>query len=199
MHAPPEPVPHSPLSPQHIWQINEARKSSRKIRRAINVARFDGWTLAIAAGLTVVFSIGDISGMAIGLILGLIAGVELYSANRLRVLQPESARVLGFNQIALALLLIIYSTWRIYSELSGKGEMAEIGNDPMVAQTLKDSGITQLVTMTVIAIYSGLIAIAICAQGGLAIYYFTRVKHIRKHLAQTPQWIIEMQKADISI
>jgi hypothetical protein len=195
-----EAAPNSPLSPEHLWQITEARKSSRKIRRAVSVARFDGWSLALAAGLTFVLSIGDRSGMAIGILLAAIAGVELYNANRLRALNPQAARVLGFNQIALALLLIVYSICKIYAAMSGKGEVDQIGQaDPMAAQMLKDTGITQMVTTMELAIYSGLIAYAIFAPGGMALYYFTRVKHVRKHLSQTAPWIIAMQKADISI
>ena len=48
--APVDAVANPPLSPEHLWQIAEARKSSKKIRRAVSVARFDGWTLALAAG-----------------------------------------------------------------------------------------------------------------------------------------------------
>ncbi len=196
--APAEAVANSPLSPEQLWQITEARKSSRKIRRAVNIARFDGWTLALAAGLTFVLSIGDLSGMAIGALLGVIAGVELYNANRLRALNPRAARILGFNQLALALLLILYSSWQIYAQLTGKGEVEQLGqSDPLVAQSLQ--GINQIVTTIVLGIYSGLIAVAIFAQGSLALYYFTRIKHIRKHVSRTAPWIIAMQKADIGI
>jgi len=198
--APVDAVANPPLSPEHLWQIAEARKSSKKIRRAVSVARFDGWTLALAAGLTFVLSIGDLSGMAIGLVLAVIAGVELYSANRLRSLDPQAARVLGFNQVALALLLIIYSSWQIYAAMTGRGEVDQVSqSDPMVAQALKDTGITQLMTTLVLATYSGLLAVAIFAQGSLALYYFTRTKHVRKHISQTAPWIIAMQKADIAI
>ena len=32
------------------------------------------------------------------------------------------------------------------------------------------------------------------AQGGTALYYFTREKHIRAYREQTPAWIVEFQQ-----
>jgi len=37
--------------------------------------------------------------------------------------------------------------------------------------------------------------VAIIAQGGTTLYYFTRAKYIRAYRDQTPPWIVEMQRA----
>ena len=53
-------------------------------------------------------------------------------------------------------------------------------------------GLTRLITL---AIYGGMIAVAVFAQGGLALYYFTRGKYVRAYVQQTPEWVLAVQKA----
>jgi hypothetical protein len=62
--------------------------------------------------------------------------------------------------------------------------------DPDMARTAKS--LTQQVSY---GLYGGLILFAILAQGGTALYYFSREKYIRAYLEQTPDWIINMQKS----
>jgi hypothetical protein len=186
------------LSDEHLRQITAARLASRKIRRAIGVAKGDGWTLAIFAAFSLLFSIGNWSGMLMGVCLGAIAWVELYGAGRLRRLEPQATRILGFNQVALSSLLVLYACCQIYAELTGHGQYAAlVGTDPQLSDALQPfQQLTNLISMT---FYCALIVIAVFAQGGLALYYFTRAKLLRAYIEQTPQWIVAMQKADISI
>jgi hypothetical protein len=53
------------------------------------------------------------------------------------------------------------------------------------------SGLARMIS---IAVYVGLACVAIFAQGGTALYYFSREKHIRAYREQTPAWIVEMQQ-----
>jgi len=41
---------------------------------------------------------------------------------------------------------------------------------------------------------TGLIAVALLVQGGTALYYFSRQKHLLRYLQQTPPWIQQMQR-----
>lgn len=192
------PAPAPPqLTEAHLRQLADARYAAKKIRRAAGVASMDGWTIAVCALLTFVLDMPSVSGVVIGLALGVIAFVELRAVAGVRKLDPLAARTLGFNQLALAGLIILYALWRIYMEMHGRGELASLNSDPEVAQAMKDY--VGDMRPLVVGAYMLLIAFAILAQGSLAFYYFTRAGRIRQYLAQTPQWIIDMQRSGVPL
>jgi len=181
------------LSAEHLQQLAAARAAMRKISRAMAVARFDGGTIAFGAAITFMFSLGSISGMVIGAALGVIAFIELHSAARLKRLDPGSIRWLGLNQLALCGMLILYSLWSIYSELTGSGITGELkAVDPQLQQMMP--GLDALARQMTLLVYGGVIVASLLAQGGMALYYFTRKKYLQTYLSQTPPWIVEMQK-----
>ena len=189
-------VPH--LSEENLQQLALARTGGRKVRRAISVASFDGWTIGVFAALTLLFSLTDLSGLFVGLGLGMIACIELRGANKLRRLEPKAVRMLAFNQIALGILLLVYSVWRIVVVMKSDGAYAAVGaSDPQLARMLQP--VENLTRMISLAVYAALIGIAVFAQGGLALFYFTREKHLQAYLMKTPAWIVAMQRAGITI
>src|SRR4051794_30754697 len=98
----PPPIPSAAppqLTAEHFRQIAEARTGWRRVRRAVGVARFDGWSIGVFGALTALFSITSPSGLLLGLGMVAVAAVELWSATRLGRLDPKAARVLGFNQL----------------------------------------------------------------------------------------------------
>jgi hypothetical protein len=192
-------IPTSPqLSEQNLRELAEARKSLRKVGRAISVARFDGWTIAIFAGLTFLMGVTDLGNILMALGLGAVAYFELTGASRLRRLDGSAIRMLGFNQFGMAALLTLYALWRIHVELSGGGMITTmIQSDPMDAQVLgpwQNFGHS-----LVIAFYGAVIAVAILGMGGMAWFYFSRRKYLEAYLTHTPQWIIAMQKTGLSL
>ena len=192
--APVMPTPVAPtLAPEHLQQLAAAQTRGRKIGRAIAVAKFDGWSVATFAFLTFLLGITSPPSILLGGLMGVIAFIELRSAAALKRLQPEAARTLGLNQIALGCLLAAYAAWKIYRELTGAGDYAEIAaTDAQLAEMLKPvESLTRLFTL---ALYGGLIAFAALAQGGMALYYFTREKHLRAYVQQTPAWVITVQQ-----
>jgi hypothetical protein len=171
---PPIPQPASPqLTPAHFQQLAEAQRKLKKVRRAVSVANFDGWTIGIFGGLSLMFGvIGGISpgDIVVGLVLATIAFVELRTAKNLRRLDLRSARVLGFNQLALAGLIILYSLWRIHDATSATGSESEMISeiaqvDPGMANQARS--FSQQVSF---GMYGGLILFTILAQGGTALY-----------------------------
>ena len=148
------------------------------------------------AALTCLCSLGSVSGVLLGLGMAVVAAVELHSAKRLRRLQPQAARTLGLNQLALAAMLILYALWSIHGELTGEGAYASLkASDAQLAAML--GPIEDLTRMVVLAVYGAVIAVAVLAQGGLAVFYFSRVKHIKAYLTHTPDWILQMQRAGV--
>ena len=176
----------------------DARNAAKKIRRVATVATGDAWTIAIFAALSFICGLtSGVSGILMGVAMGVVAYVEFTGASRVRRLDASATRTLGYNQLALAGVLIIYALWNLFAT-SSSGLSAEInsqlgsmgGSGMGVAKEAQDIG--QLVNNLV---YGSLIAIAIFAQGGTALYYFSREKHITQYVQTTPPWIIEMQRA----
>ena len=186
-----------PLTEAHLRQLAEAANRARVIRRAASVARFDGWTVGAFAALTLLFSLGSVSGMLLGGAMAAVAAVELRAAARLRRFDARAAHTLALNQLALAATLILYALSQIHAELTGAGTFAAAaGSDPQLAQMLRPvEGLARLVTLFT---YGGLIAVALLAQGGLALYYFRRRRHVIDYLARTPAWVIAVQRAGIT-
>ncbi len=197
MTTPPPLSSNSPFTPEQLAQMADARKAMKPIRRAVTMAQLDGWTLAVFAGLTVICGISSVSALLVGAGLGVIAYVELNSIKRLRQLDASVANTLGFNQLALAGVLIIYASYNLLypspalkDALANSGELQNAGLDPNLFKEFDSLGslINQLV-------YGSLLVIAVGVQGSTALFYFRRKKMIETYLTKTPEWLLEMQKS----
>jgi hypothetical protein len=200
--APPFPAAAQSLSPIEVQQqLAAARLSSAKVRRAASVAYADGWMIAICGVPTFLFgAMGGLSGIS-GIILGgalcIIAYIEFDGAKRFRRLDITAARRLGYNQLALAVVLIAYSLWSLYTSAHG-GLAAELqANAPELGNM--GTEIQDLMQTASRILYITLIAVAILAQGGTALYYFSREKYIKRYVEQTPPWIVTMQRSGTSL
>ncbi len=180
----------SPLSAEHLREMQDARQRAGRIRRCIAVATFDGWSVGVFGALTLLFGVFSVVGWVLGGSMCAIAYVELSAVDRLKRLDPSVARRLGWNQIALATLLLGYAGWSLHGAWFGPGPLAAtIAAAPEMLAPY--ASIARLIS---VAVYVALAAVAIFAQGGTALYYFTREKHIRTYREQTPAWIVEFQR-----
>jgi hypothetical protein len=197
--VPPLPISTAPqMSEEHMRQLAEARVGAKKVRRAIAVANFDGWSIGAFGALTLLFGITDPSSIVMGLGMATIAWIELRGAGALKRLDPRAARTLGLNQLALASLLIVYALWRLYGVMTGAGPYDAIkASDAGLAPMLKP--IEDITRMVSLALYGSLIVIAVFAQGGMAWYYFSRAKHIASYVLRTPPWIVKLQQSGIAL
>lgn len=187
----------SPLSEEHLRQLAAAGVALGKIRRVVSIARFDGWTVAIFAGLTALFGITDPTTLVIAGVMGCIAVVELRGAEKFRRLDVNAPRVLAMNQIALGSLLILYAVGRIYAELTGPGIYEALAAaDPQLSRMLQP--VQELTHTIALAAYGALILVAVAAQGGLALFYFTRQKLLAAYLRQTPAWITSLHRSAVA-
>jgi hypothetical protein len=193
------PFPPSPtLTPEHLDQLTTARTQSKKIRRAIAVAAFDGYTIATFAGLTLLTGLTDPASILLGLAMSAVAIIELRAGNKLRRLNPAAAKTLGFNQLAFAAVLIVYAITRLIAAYHAPSPyQAYKSADPAMAKMLNP--IEDLSRLVNVGIYAAMIGIACVAQGGLALYYFSRAKHLHRYVHTTPQWILTMQRAGVSL
>jgi hypothetical protein len=171
-----------------------ARKRSRKIRRAVAIATGSGWTLAIFAVITalgVVF--GDLTAAAMGVGLGVCAFFELRGAAGLRRYEASAAKLLAFNQLGLGVLIVTYSGWSLYSSLT----------DPALAAAAKtgdpdmDAMISGLTTTVSYAVYGVMAVVGVVAPGLTALYYASRGRVVRAFVAETPGWVLEALRAAV--
>jgi hypothetical protein len=175
--------PPSP-SPEHLAQLDAARTASKKIRRVIAVANFDGWGIAVFAAITLALSLTSPSGILLGLGMGFIAYRELSSAAALKRLEPAACKRLAINQLIFSGLLILYFGWCLIDSLSTPP-------DPEVIE----SGFTAAQVHAIFAaVYAALIAASILFQGGTAWYYHSRAKILEQYVIHTPQWILDYQR-----
>jgi hypothetical protein len=188
--------PTSPFSPEHLQQLGLARQRGRKIRRAAGVAVFNGYTIAIFAGLSLLIGLFSLTSLLIGIALAVVAYNEFAGAKLLRQLDLRGPRRLGFNQLALCAVLITYAVWSIYSTFAGPSPYAtalgDVGPDSPAAGLV--ASIEGLHTTITLALYGGLIVGSVIFQGATAAYYFTRARYIRAYLAETPEWIQQFER-----
>ena len=173
-------------------QLTMASTAWSKLRRLATYAAFDGWTLAILGALTLICGgYGSISGLLLSMALLGTGIFELASVGQLRRLNPSAINRLACNQLVLAGALILYAIVCLMQSRGG-GEVIS----PEIEQSLAQLGLStselndQLSTVQ----NTGLIAVALLVQGGTALYYFSRQKHLLRYLQQTPPWIQQMQR-----
>ena len=197
---PPFAVPGAPpgLSPEHFVQLAAARARAKKIRRAASVATFDGWATGIFGGLT--FFAGLVAFSWIGITLGaamlIVAWVEFRGARQLRQLDPNAATSLALNQVALGVALLMYAIFSLWNVFRGQGFLAEqLASSPDLAQAGLTVSLDSMARLLGILIYGTLATVAIFGQCGTALYYLTRRKHVEAYRRETPQWILDAQRA----
>lgn len=184
----------SPLSPEHLRAIELARVRSKKVRRATAVAKGSGWTLAFFALVTLLGAIfGDITSLIMGLALAALAFNELRGSKMVARFDPNGARILGINQLVLAVVIIAYAGWSLYSA-SKTPILAQLDGgstgDPNIDATVQS--ISNLATY---GLYGTLAGAGFLGCGLTSLYYFTRAAVIRSVVAETPAWVLDTMRA----
>ena len=172
----------------------EQKKSKhyRKIRSAAFVAAFNAISIAACAMLSIQLALSMFSlvGLLIGAALGVFAYLEFRGRKRLLALDPNACSLLGWNQVAFMSLIVIYCaislvfvylhpefTMEYPKEFEGRVKREEWDLIVEVIFVPYWGTIWKITYITVIVA-------TVLAQGGNAIYYFTRRKHVLAHLAE---------------
>lgn len=194
------PAPQPPqLSPENLRELQAARRSLGKIRRAVSTARFEGYSIAICGALTVLMNTDSIGYMLVGTVLTAIGIVEIVAAGRLRRLEVGAVRMLAINQLSLAALILLYALWNLHAEIAHPvSDFPDLSPSDAKLLGQMDSSVLGITHEAMLLLYGSLIAAA-AVEAGMAWYYHSRGGHLREYLARTPPWIITMQKAGISV
>ena len=176
-----------PLTPGQKEEFIRAAERARKVRGAAKIATFNAWTLMAVGGLSVLVGLFSLKAVLVGGALLALGWNEMRGRNLLLRFDPEGPRILGWNQLALLGVIVLYCASAISTALAASNpEMAElealVGIDPGTVGRL-----TALV-------YGAVILGAALFQGLLSRYYFLREKPLREYLEETPAWIVELQK-----
>jgi hypothetical protein len=181
-----------PLSADHLRALGEARVRSRKVRRAAGVATMSGWTMAFFALMTLLPALfGDFVSLVLGIGLSVVAFNELRGAAMLKRLDANGAKRLGWNQIGLGALIVLYSLWSLVSAL--RDPLALVGGSTGNAEA--NQMLTGIAAPLAAAIYGTMAIIGVIGPGLTAWYYFTRGRLVREVVAQTPAWVIDAMRA----
>ena len=89
-------------------------------------------------------------------------------------------------------LIIAYCVWSIYRTVAAP-------TPPIMADLteLLGEGVGNLVQSVTVMLYALVIAATGIFQGLNAWYYFVRVSMIRDYVRDTPQWVLDLQRATV--
>ncbi len=200
----PPPLPaerqEGPLSPEQLQAVGDARRRAARIRTAGGVALFNGCTIGFFAATAALFALIsplfghlDVKALVMTVGLGAVAWNELRGRKLLLRYEPRAPRVLGWNQVGLLALIVGYCLWQLAEAAWGPNPYAEqIAATPELGGMLGD--ISALHRKLTYIAYTAVIAGTVIFQGLNALYYFTRARHLRAFLHETPAWVVELQR-----
>lgn len=186
------------LTPEQLGDLMAARRVHRAVRRACAVASGDGWTTAAFGGLTAVASLGSWPTLLLGLGMVVLGWRQVRFAGRLKQLDPEAPACLAATTLMTASLLAAYAAFNLVRGLRDpRAFFGDVTNDPMVSDLL--GNVDGLMKLVIVALYGMMLAIAVVGGLATAWYYRSRRKHLLAYLHDTPAWILQLQRAGMSL
>jgi len=169
----------------------------KPIRRAMGIASFDAFAAGMLAILALPFAIFSIWSALAVVVLATVACVELRGRILLARLNPIAARWLGWNQVFFLSMICVYCAASIAQVLLYPPDLATLKDlqqyMPAGYQNIDFASGLQILT---IVLY-GLVALTSSVYIGLvALYYFTRRKHILRFVEDAPAWVVALYRMD---
>ena len=191
----------SPLDEAHFSLIRQAVRGRKRIDSAARTARSSSIVTLVIGGLGVAAGLIWWSWLGMLTCLGVLAvgAVEFVGYLRMRQARPGAERLLGANQLAFLGIITIYcliqilafSTDRAKDGLLTEEARSQLAMMPDLQEGIEKS-IDRWAPILTYGMYSVIIVLSICFQGGLALYYFTRKKYVESFNRDTPLWIIRL-------
>ncbi|NJD19624.1 MAG: hypothetical protein FIA95_10135 [Gemmatimonadetes bacterium] len=176
------------LTPEQLAAVEDARARAMGSLPAAKVAAFNGWTVGVLAALTVLFGLTSPVLLALGVGMGIVARNELRGRTLLRAFDPAGPRLLTRNQLGFMALVVAYCAWslvRAYTRPAPQWAQLEelAGFEPEFIQGL------------VAAAYLAAILLTVLFVGLNARYYARRIPMLERYLADTPAWVVALQRS----
>jgi hypothetical protein len=157
----------------------EPTPQEKVLKRVLIVSLLDGWSvIAFAAfGILLTLLFGDLSGMAVGVMIAFAGVIEIRGRNKLKRRNPDGMKLLVRSQLFLLAVILAYCASRLGS-FDGDSAMGNL--TPDMEAMLKEGGLDKadilpMVRTMFFVLYGGL-AVGTCLfQGGMALYYRRRI------------------------
>lgn len=177
------------LTPEQQRELEDARARARGFMKAARTATFNIWTLGTFAALTLLFGLFSLTALVLGVGLAVVTWNEVRGRALVRRIDPTGPRLLGRNQLGLMALIVAYAVWSMVQTRAHP--------DPELAQMDQILGgdTSGLVAQLTMLVYGGVIVVTGVFQGLLARYYFKRIEMVEAYLRDTPDWVVELQRA----
>ena len=183
----------SVLTPEMREEFAAARVAYRPIRRAIGVAAFSAWSLAVFAGLSLPFALFSLKGVFIATGLTWCAVFEFRGGAALRRLDPAAPRRLALNQAVFTGFIAGYCVWSAVSIWFGPSPYeAAVAANPEIGELLEP--IADVIRQITVAAYGIVLFVGLIYQACMIRYYLTRRRHLQRYLDDTPAWVLELHR-----
>jgi hypothetical protein len=190
--------PRPPLDESHFALIRQAVISRRKVKNAARTALSSSMVtlvIGVPALLCAIFWPSWRS-LLIGAGICFVGVVEFLGHRRMRRAEPSAAGLLGRNQLTFLALITVYCVAQMLTFSTEQAKAAALSPEvrshlaalPNMAQAV-DEEIERWAPLLIYGFYSLIIALSVCFQGGMALYYFTRNRHVESFNRGTPEWI----------
>jgi hypothetical protein len=185
-----------PLSAEQQQQLQNATGRARKVHSAARMAAFNGWVSAVLAVVSVPFAWHNLPALFAVVGLALVAYREFRGRRMLLRFESHGARLLGWNQLGLLALIIVYCLWMTLNALLAPSPMiAELRSKPELAGLLgSPAELEQMYRLLTLTVYGAVVALSCVFQGLNAAYYFSRRRYLDAYLQETPDWVIKIQQ-----
>jgi len=157
--------------------------------RVLRVARLDGWSVALVAGLFALLSalFGDVLGAIVGLLVAGSGAVELHGATLL-----EHGERRGMNWVTTSQLLMLASIlgYCAVQLLRARVPAFPPELDALIQQNADQFGVSKhdfLLFVYNRLLYTLLAVGTFVYQGGMALYYYRRRETVTRALEATPE------------
>jgi hypothetical protein len=177
----------SPLSPGQLDALAAGMARARKVLGAARLAAFTGWTLLAFGVLSFLLTLFSLTGVLVGCALGAVGWNELEGRKLVLHFRPEGPRRLARNQLWFLGVIVLYCLWAIYkSWFHPLPEVAQV-------EDLLELGPGFVATATS-AFYGLVMVVGVAYQLGMHRYHKARVRMVEEYLAETPPWVIEVER-----
>jgi hypothetical protein len=189
----------TPISDAQRIEIARGAEREKAFAFARKLASFNGVGVGIFAAISLLSALFDVASLLLAVPLAVIAFVELNGGQRVARYERSGLVQLAYNQVALVALVAVYALIQIFSALDSASPLADImAQSGVPAEELGFSfmstelgDLDEMYRSAVTAFYGVVIAATALVQGGCALYYYSRLKHLDRFLADTPRWVID--------
>lgn len=189
----------TPISDAQRIEIARGAEREKAFAFARKLASFNGIGVGIFAAISLLSAVLDPSSLLLAVPLGIIAFVELNGGQRVARYERSGLVQLACNQGALVAVVTVYAIAQIFSALDSASPLGEImAQSGLPSEELGIGDVSaelgdfdEIYRSAVMAFYGVVIAVTALAQGGCAFYYYSRLKHLDRFLADTPRWVID--------